>query len=115
MVGRGDNEQLYSDIEFDFFHFMQYLCTITIKPIHTMRKDQIIVDFFAFLESNNLLVTYFQLTADHYPNEGVIRFLYRVASKSFVDSAFLWPSRQVDFWSRINRLWIKRYTNKFTR
>ena len=115
MVGRGDNEQFCSDIELDFLYFMQDLCTITIKPIHTMEKDQIIVDFLSFLESKNLLATYFQLTAEHHPAEGVIRFLNRVSPDSFIDSAFLWPDGYVGFWIRINRLWNKCYTKKFTR
>lgn len=80
-----------------------------------MKKDQIIVDFLSFLESKNLLATYFQLTAEHHPAEGVICFLNRVSPDSFIDSAFLWPDGYVDFWIRINRLWNKRYTKKFTR
>lgn len=113
MAGRGDNEQLFSDIELDFFYFMQYLCTVTIKSMHAMKKDRIIADFLAFLDANELLIRYFELARQNYSSEGVLAFLERAPCDSFIDAAFSWPREQFHVWKCLSSLWKYRYTNKF--
>lgn len=115
MVGREDNEQFCSDVEIDFFYFMQYFCAITIKSLHTVKKDQIIVDFIHYLELTDLLASYFELTARNYPDESVVEFLRRCPPDCFVISAFLWPPSHHKLWRTISESWKNRYINKLNR
>lgn len=91
---------------------MAYFCTVTIKPIYTMKKEQIILDFLSFLEFHDFLASFFKLAKATGNYTSVIALLYSMPAESFIDGAFVWPDKQFDSWHFLSELWKFRLKSK---